>query len=90
MVFRMCEGATDGCRRLIESCTVQHGDTFVHGRFALPTDHSAHLCLPYQSSFQVVSLHAWDPNPADSEETACVISAVKVSACDQLPIRGKA
>jgi hypothetical protein len=39
MVFGMCEGATDGSRRLIESyqlAAVQHGNTLGRGRFVLP------------------------------------------------------
>ena len=56
MVFGMCEGTTDGGRRLIESCQVGRGsawDTLVHGRFALPKSPLCSVVLtPY--SFQVV------------------------------------
>ena len=56
MVFGMCEGATDGCRRLIKVANlvaVQHGDTLVHGRFALPNSPLCSVVLtPYKVRFK--------------------------------------
>ena len=54
MVFGMCEGTTDGCRRLIESCQVGRGSAWRHiGSLSVRLAQQLVLI-----SFQVI---AWNP-----------------------------